>query len=416
MSFDTQQYIELFFQEAEEHIELMTESLLDLERNTSDKEALGALFRAAHTIKSSSAMVGFMHISEFTHKMEDLIGYLRDNDIEIDSNTVDLLFNAFDLLKDMMGQLQDKDTEASRNELKHKSDALIARFQKILHGESAADEEKPEEEKATPQAVLPRIHMDAETRTKVEEIRLSGEKIYEITVQFNKDAEMVSTRAFLVINNLSQVGMVLKTEPDLDDESQAFDNCFAILYSSQFNMDKVKKLCEVSEVENVIIEDATQAEQFEWPEEEKTGEQEIATESETEEEKESGAATVEKETTTSFDRREDRSLSQTVRVNIEKLDRLLNLAAEMVIQRGRSHELCRRLVEQTKKGGLEEEILDSIVQQGMFLSQLQETIMESRMIPIGMVFSRFRRVVRDLARTREKKINLRHRRRGDRTG
>lgn len=401
MSFDTQQYIELFFQDTEEHLQLMTDALLDLEKNPADAEALSALFRSAHSIKSSSAMVGFMHISEFTHHMEDLIGHLRDNKVSIDTETVNLLFNAFDTLKEMMSQLQDTASEEKRNHTKQRAKTLTNEFTALIHKEEV-EEEAPEA------APPPRVHLNAELRIQVEEARLSGERIYEIVVRFYPDAQMPATRAFLILNRLSEHGSIITTEPSLDDDQESFGSTFALLCSSRLDGDHIRRDCDVSDVESIEVREVTDSDQFEWQTPQAADASEKPAHSDQAVDAASGAETGETKVDplTSFDRREDRQKNQTVRVSIDKLDRLLNLAAELVIQRGRSYELCQRLVAQSGKGGVEEELFDAVTQQGMFLTQLQETIMESRMVPMSMVFTRFRRVVRDLAQGRGKKVNL----------
>lgn len=398
MSFDTQTYIELFFQDTEEHIQAMTDALLDLEKNPADKEALSSLFRSAHTIKSSAAMVGFMHISEFTHRMEDLIGYLRDNEVEIDTDMVNKLFEAFDVLKDMLNQLQDSASQEHKNKTKHHADELIDQFTGIIEGKTLAETEPAGGEPA------PRIRMDEKLRTLVEEARMAGEEIYEVNVKFYDETAMVVTRAYLIVNRLSAHATLLASEPSLEDDAQDFGSQFVMLCSSKESEEVIQKDCEVGDVETVAIRNVTSSDQFEWPEEEPPATQDAAPEAEGQEKP--AEQEDEKKVVTSFDRREDRSKNQTVRVSIEKLDRLLNLAAELVIQRGRTYELCQRLVGMHGKGGLEEELMDAITQQGMYLSQLQETIMDSRMVPMSAVFTRFRRVVRDLAHSRSKQINL----------
>ncbi|MBN2329524.1 MAG: chemotaxis protein CheA [Candidatus Omnitrophica bacterium] len=395
MTFDTQNYIELFYQDADEHLQIMTDALLDLERNPGDKEALASVFRSAHTMKSSSAMVGFMHVSEFTHRMEDMIGYLRDNDVPITSDMVTVFFKGFDVLKEMLSQLQDEAAEAKRNQTNHSAKDLIKVFESIANGDAPAPEDGPVGDR-------PRIRLNEENRNRVEELRLSGESIFEISIRFCDDVQMAATRAFLVINNLARIGTVILTAPDLDDESQSVVLDFSILFSSKEKEPAIRKQAEVSEIERVEIREVTDIEQFEWPH----SKPEASSAAPSKENFEAPGDSPALEAITSFDRREDHSRNNTVRVSIEKLDRLLNLAAEMVIHRGRIHEIAQQLVLHNGKGGLEEEILDSITQQGLFLTQLQETIMESRMVPIGMVFSRFRRVVRDLAHAHNKKVNL----------
>jgi len=402
MSFDTQNYIELFYQDAEEHLQIMTDSLLDLEKSPEDKEALAACFRSAHTMKSSSAMVGFMHISEFTHRMEDLIGLMQTGEVPIDSEKVDLLFHAFDVLKDMLAHLQDATTEAEKNKTKSRSQELIQTFQALMNQgtESTLKEVSPS---------ISRVRMSAEHREKIEEMRLAGEGIFEITVTFEQEAQMASARAYLIVNNLTQNATVIHTDPDLNDENAEFKGSISLIVASTQPVHELEKCCQVSEVHSIEIRDVTQIDQFEW-DASGTKEVELIGQEMTSPAKADGAPasdqTSDDKVLTSFDRREDRMKMQTVRVNIEKLDKLLNLAAELVIQRGRASELAQRLVGKHGKGGVEEELMDAIVQQGMYLTQMQETVMEARMVPIGSVFSRFRRVVRDLANQRGKKVNL----------
>ncbi|MDP8246482.1 MAG: chemotaxis protein CheA [Candidatus Hinthialibacter antarcticus] len=405
MSFDTQQYIELFYQDAEEHLQLMTDALLDMEKDSGDKEALGALFRAAHTLKSSSAMVGFMHVSEFTHKMEDLIGHWRDSNATITTEQVNLLFSSFDVLKDMLAHLQESAAEEEKNQVKHKASDLIAVFKQIVSGE------EPEQEASNDGKKKPRVRLDEELRNRVEEFRLAGEHIYELNVEFKADVQMAMTRAYLIVSNVEKIGNLIASDPSIDGDGEEFGTHFTALIASHESEDNVKAACDISDVESTQVREVTESEQFEWGEEQEAASLAAAqvstpeTESPTPEAQAADAA-VAKKVETSFDRREDRSKTQTVRVNIEKLDRLLNLAAELVIQRGRAYELTQGLVAANGKGGPEEELLDVITQQGMFMSQLQETIMEARMVPMGMVFSRFRRVVRDLAQARGKKVSL----------
>ncbi len=398
MSFDTQQYIELFYQDAEEHLQLMTDALLDMEKDPADKEALGALFRAAHTLKSSSAMVGFMHVSEFTHKMEDLIGFWRDTNATITTEQVNLLFSSFDVLKDMLAHLQESAEEEEKNQVKHKANDLIGVFRSIVSGD--------EPEADAPQAKKPRVKLDEELRNRVEEYRLAGEKIFEVSVDFKADVQMAMTRAFLIVSNIEKIGALIASDPCIEGDGEEFGACFTAILASNKNAESVEAACNISDVETLEVREVTAAEQFEWGEEQEETPAQDAAPSPSTPEPQTQEAPKEKKVESSFDRREDRSKTQTVRVNIEKLDRLLNLAAELVIQRGRAYELTQGLVAANGKGGPEEELLDVITQQGMFMSQLQETIMEARMVPMGMVFSRFRRVVRDLAQGRKKKINL----------
>ena len=400
MEFDPNQYIELFYQDAEEHLEQMNEALLALEQNPGNTEPLQAIFRAAHTMKSSSAMVGFMHISEFTHTMEDVLAKMRDEKAPITGDVITTLFDSFDLLKEMLSNLGDQESEAHKNRVKQQSTELITR----LHSVAAI---RPPEIAETSTVNIPRIRLDETKRNRIEEYRLAGHRIYEVDVLFEENIPMAATRAFLICNNMRSLGDILVCEPDVEqDENAVVEDGFTFILATDSSESDVRNACSVGQVRNVTIRDVTQAEQFEWPDESEKKSPEQAPESVSPVQVEPPTAEAEKSPSTSFERREDRVRTQTVRVDIAKLDRLLDLAGELVINRGRAMELGQQLAARRGNTGEEGFLLDSLVQQGMIITQLQEAIMESRMVPIGQVFQRFHRVVRDLSRGRGKEVDL----------
>jgi two-component system chemotaxis sensor kinase CheA len=129
MEFDANQYIDLFFQDTEEHLEILSDALLELENNPGSKEAISELFRVAHTLKSSSAMVGFDHISNYTHKLEDYLSKIRDGEVAATPGIVDCLFKSFDVLKAMLANLQDNQTEAKKNDTKNAAKIALKNLQ-----------------------------------------------------------------------------------------------------------------------------------------------------------------------------------------------------------------------------------------------------------------------------------------------
>jgi len=404
MEFDSNQYIDLFFQDAEEHLEIMNEALLNLEQDHTNREPLQELFRAAHTMKSSSAMVGFMHISEFTHTMEDVLAQLRDGKVPVTEEVTDTLFACFDLIKEMIASLGDQTTESKKNQIKAAREAAVAKLHALLGMEVSAElagEQKPR---------APRIRLSEADRNRIEESRLAGQRIYEVEVVFEDDTPMAATRAFLICNNLRALGEIIVCDPDVENDDEAeVDSGFSLVFATQVPMEEVKAKASVGQVQDVMVRDMTEADQFEWPDEQDQAAdaaQPGETASEVASESAVPSANAEKDVRTSFDRREDRTRSRTVRVDIGKLDRLLDLAGELVINRGRALELGQSLVLKHGNAGDESSLLDSIVQQGMIINQLQEAIMESRMVPIGQVFARFRRVVRDLSHSRGKEVDL----------
>ena len=393
MDFDPNQYIDLFFQDTEEQLEIISDSLLELESHPNNKEAISELFRVAHTLKSSSAMVGFDHISNYTHHLEDYLSKIRDGEVLASESIVDCLFKSFDILKTMLNNLQDNDTEARKNDTKNAAKNALKNLEKLVLGISEEDSKAPARKKPAPV-----VRLSEAERVHIQDARLAGESIFEICVFLEETVQMGSVRAFLICNNLKQQGEVIRVSPDiLAEENVEVKDSFTVIYASKAVQDEILHMVDVDEVQDIQIRDVTEVDQYDV----------VQPQAEAEEEKppEKVQESAPKEET-AFDRREDRSISRTVRVDIEKLDLLLNLAGELVINRGRAIEQANRLSLKANMNVEIEDLDESLQEQGRLINQMQEAIMSTRMVPIGQVFSRFRRVIRDLSKEKNKKIRL----------
>jgi two-component system, chemotaxis family, sensor kinase CheA len=402
MDFDANQYIDLFFQDTEEHLEILNDALLELENNPENKEAISELFRVAHTLKSSSAMVGFDHISTYTHKLEDCLSKIRDGEVSPEPGIIDSLFKCFDILKEMLGNLQSGETEAKKNQLKKAANHSLESLSRQVSGE----EEAPVVEKKGGRP--PVVELAESDRVKIQDYQLAGEKIYEVIVHLDPGTRMGSVRAYLVCTNLRQIGDVIRVCPDVEnDENAEVGETFTLILATHVDEDEILAKTNVDEVKEAIIRDVTDTDMYDvvkTPEEMKPGEgpggEAETPAGEAPKGESAGGAT------TAFDRREDRTATRTVRVSIEKLDILLNLAGELVINRGRAMQQASLMADMTHHSLESEDMIESIQEQGRLINQLQEAVMDTRMVPIGQVFSRFRRVVRDLSKEKGKKINL----------
>jgi len=384
MEFDAKQYIDLFFQDTEEHLEILNNALLELENNPKNQEAISELFRVAHTLKSSSAMVGFDHVSHYTHHLEDYLSKIREGEVAASGEIIDALFRCFDILKEMLGNLQDHDTEARKNQTKTASQESLKNLGLLVEG--------PKEPVRKP---APVARLSEKERIRIQDCRLAGEKIYEIVVDLEETTRMASVRAYLVCNNLRQVGEVIKVSPDVEhDDTAEVEQVFTVIVSSSASAEEIRRQADVDEVKEVHLRDVSDIDQYDIPE----PSQAVPPAA--------GQPAGEKLVETAFDRREDRAITRTVRVDIDKLDLLLNVAGELVINRGRATAQASRLSEMTNHSVESEEMLENIQEQGRLVNQLQEAIMSTRMVPIGQVFSRFRRVVRDLSKDKMKKVQL----------
>ncbi len=397
MEFDANQYIDLFFQDTEEHLEILSDALLELENNPGNKEAISELFRVAHTLKSSSAMVGFDHISNYTHKLEDYLSKIRDGEVAATPAIVDCLFKSFDVLKAMLANLQDNQTEAKKNETKNAAKTALKNLQQLVEG-------KGEEEAAPKLKPAPVVRLSEADRLRIQDCHLAGERIFEVVVYLEETTQMGSVRAYLVCTNLRKQGDVIKVNPDVEnDEKAEVKDCFTIIYASKLDEEEIRHLADVDEVRDIRIRDVSEVDQYEIPDAQAQAAPAVPVAVEAVPGAEGGA---EKGAETAFDRREDRQVTRTVRVDIEKLDLLLNLAGELVINRGRATEQVNRISVLTNRSVEADELNESIQEQGRLINQLQEAIMSTRMVAIGQVFSRFRRVVRDLSKERQKQVRL----------
>ncbi len=397
MEFDANQYIDLFFQDTEEHLEILSDALLELENNPGNKEAISELFRVAHTLKSSSAMVGFDHISNFTHKLEDYLSKIRDGEVAATPGIVDCLFKSFDVLKAMLANLQDNQTEAKKNDTKNAAKIALKNLQQMVEGKS-------EEEAAPKQKPAPVVRLSEAERLRIQDCHLAGERIFEVVVYLEETTQMGSVRAYLVCTNLRKQGDVIRVNPDVEnDEKAEVKDCFTIIYASKLDEEEIRHLADVDEVREIRVRDVSEVDQYEIPD----AQAQAAVPVQAAVEAVPGAeGQAEKGAETAFDRREDRQVTRTVRVDIEKLDLLLNLAGELVINRGRATEQVNRISLVTNHSVEADELNESIQEQGRLINQLQEAIMSTRMVAIGQVFSRFRRVVRDLSKERQKQVKL----------
>ena len=181
MDFDAKQYIDLFFQDTEEHLEVLSDALLELENNPGSQKAISELFRVAHTLKSSSAMVGFDHISNYTHKLEDELSKIRDGEVSATETIIDSLFECFDILKAMLNNLQDNETEARKNETKGAARKSLSRLQELVEG-------VPEEE--APKKKAERIKLSEADRVRIQDHRLAGERIFEMVIFLEEQCRM----------------------------------------------------------------------------------------------------------------------------------------------------------------------------------------------------------------------------------
>lgn len=378
---DLSQYLTIFFEEAREHLQKISECLLELEKDPCNLETINELFRSAHTLKGMSATMGFTQMAELTHEMESFLQPYRGTQQCISSNGIDLLLKVADTLEIMLEEV------ASQGSIQTSPQDIINQLRN--HQPEAAESvttKKNEESKPTTSPAPAMVLNEYEVRV-VQDASSQGLNVWKIKVILREDCLMKVPRVLMVYRNLEQLGEIIKTVPDTSEiEEDNFDRIVEFLLISSESASAVETAMQsVSELESYHIE-AFQL-QARPVQETKTEKPAVL----------SGQETI-KPAVESDKKPSGQLKAQTLRVDIQKLDILMNLVGELVINKTRLFAIAR-------KNGLKE-LNETIEQMDFIFSELQNLVMKVRMVPVETVFNRFPRMVRDLARELGKEIDF----------
>ncbi len=401
---DTSEYIALFLEEAAEQINVLEQDILLLEQSPS-QDVLNEIFRAAHTLKGSSRAMGFTAMGELTHAMEDVFDALRKGEISVSTSLVNRLFDALDTLKAMRDQIAEGGT--SNIDCDELVQSLRDALQENIADTPAAD--TPSSAQQPPQAGLMLQEYQREAALTALD---NGLQVYHFTVRLAEDTLMKSVRALMVLQAIdAHESTVIASYPDEDAlDNEQFADSFELLVATDKPIDHLRNvLLSISEVREVEVspwqgtpsvsptQPASRAErasetQTASPAAERTEQpSQPAVSPAGEAEKTASRAPV---------------ASQTVRVDVARLDTLLNLVGELVIDRTRIAQLGREFEARSQHDDLVDSLLEAAGHIGRITDELQEHIMKARMLPIEHVFNRFPRMIRDLAQKFGKEVRL----------
>ncbi|TQR07735.1 chemotaxis protein CheA [Psychrobacillus soli] len=394
---DTSQYLEMFIEESKEHLQACNEHLLELEKNPEDIAIVNEVFRSAHTLKGMSATMGYEDIANLTHKMENVLDEIRNNRLHVTAELLDVVFTAVDQLEEMV-----LDIAAGGNGKLDVADT-VQKLHAIETGEEVPVAATTLDE---PVAIVATtgdnwLSYDDYELTVIQQSLEQDYQTYEISVKLREDCLLKAARVYMVFELLEKMGDVIKSSPSVEKlEAEDFDEVFYIaLVTTEPKDDVQKKLMKVSEVTEVIVQPVTleqlktrQHDEVSKVETEQVVVQSDHTPSQTVESK------PEKKEKSPTTKGNTSSNSKTIRVNIERLDVLMNLFEELVIDRGRLQSISEDLHNA--------ELDETVERMSRITGDLQNIILNMRMVPVETVFNRFPRMVRQLARDLNKKINL----------
>lgn len=401
------QYLEVFIEESKENLQTVNSALLELEKDPSNMDIVSQIFRAAHTLKGMSATMGYQDLANLTHKMENVLDAVRNNKVEVDSSMLDIVFDAVDDLEAMVTDIS-SGGDGSRN-----VETVVEKLNRIEQGEKPADVQKSAGNNKAPSTRDVQISDAKSGVTDLDEFEITvlqesaerGFHNYMITIELREDCLLKAARVYMVFEVLEQIGEVIKSSPPVDQlEEENFESKFDVLLVTNESPDEIEsKVMKVSEIDKVEVTNfsvsdykqqqsesiqETVTEQATQTTEEKTAQTDSAVAVQTKQ-KENEAASKPKQQTTQ---------NKTIRVNIERLDVLMNLFEELVIDRGR--------LEQISSDLNHSELHETVERMSRISGDLQNIILNMRMVPVEQVFNRFPRMVRQLARDLHKQINL----------
>ena len=401
---DVSQYLEIFLDESNEHLQTLSDQLIILEKEPDNSDTINEIFRAAHSLKGMAGTMGYKRMQNLTHDMENVFFEVRNGNMEVNSNLVDVLFQCLDALEtyvDNIRETQDEGTDDNEPIIKALN-AFIASEGK----ENAAPAAKKEEAPAATASAAPADDKDMPLadfeKNAVNEALKKNLHVYKIKVSVDENCILKAARAFLVFKNLEGHGDIIKSEPSVQDiEDEKFDFDFSIIVVTEEKYDNIIALIKnVSEIKDAAGQEITQPFPEEQTEEAKEEKKETSAVSQTA--KPAAAKPAAKKPASTG--KTSGSVSHTVRVDIEKLDVLMNLVSELII--AKNGLVSASHVEGDEAAALNQSFTEQIEYLERVTTNLHESVMKVRMMPIESVFSRFPRMIRDLNKKLGKKMEL----------
>lgn len=410
---DVSQYLEIFIDETKEHLQNLNEQLLILEKEPDNVNTINEIFRAAHSLKGMAGTMGYKRMQRLTHDMENVFSEIRNGKMSVGANLVDVLFQGLDALESYLSNILDTADEGTED-----NEPIITQLNKILQEGIG---EKTEGQGTSAMATQVETVEEKEECAKYQDLRIAdyeshamlkakdiGQNVFGITIYIQETCILKAARAFLVFKALEEFGEVIKSYPEVQDiEDEKFEFDFSVILITKSSLEEVKaKILNVSEIKSVYI-DVMQA-----PEEKNEEFEEVETTDNKADTVQAASATatapVEKKDPNQSKAQANAKqqakpvVNRSVRVDIEKLDVLMNLVSELIIAKNGLVSISSGDNENRSENAFNEQIeyLERVT------TNLHESVMKVRMVPIESVVNRFPRMIRDLSKKLDKKMEL----------
>ncbi|EXX91307.1 chemotaxis protein CheA [Paenibacillus darwinianus] len=384
---DMNAYLSMFIDESNDHLQSLNENLLRLESAPEDLSIVQVIFRSAHTLKGMSATMGFEDLASLTHEMENVLDLVRNNKLKMDGFIFDTLFKSLDVLDSMVQDIVGGGTG--------KADVsnIVASLKAIVSGEYRTDAAAGAPAKTGMDGEPRGIELDQFQISVLQQSMETGHQVFHIIVKVREDCVLKAARAYMVFELLERSGEVVKSEPSVQEiEQEKFDRSFSVYLITHKPMEELKTQIEnVSEIESaqMTLLDEESLSLLSQPSKPQPAADRPA-------EDKRPAADENKLRTSGA--QSGGAVTKTIRVDIERLDVLMNLFSELLIDRVRLEQLAGEI--------RRSDLTETVEHMARVSGDLQNIVLKLRMVPVESVFNRFPRMIRDLAKTLDKKVDL----------
>lgn len=420
---DVSQYLEIFLDETTEHLQNLNTQILELEQDPENMDTINEIFRAAHSLKGMAGTMGYKRMQNLTHDMENVFSEVRNGNIKVKANMIDILFQCLDALEEYTTNIRETGDEGTNDNeplIKILNDTLTASEQDAAETtatETAQPEKSSGENSANGGKKWLDIKLDSTDLLVLNEAKKQGKKVYGITVNIQETCLLKAARAFLVFKAVEELGEIIVSSPSAQDiEDEKFDLDFSLIIITDAELDKViAAIGNVSEI-GTVIGDALDVDKVELDEESREAAEHKENmhkgETETAESivpaeggKQPAAPAADKKQPAAKQAANKPVVNRTVRVDIEKLDVLMNLVSELIIAK---NSLVAASAAATVQNGTSSQsnVNEQIEYLESVTTNLHESVMKVRMVPIESVVNKFPRMIRDLSKKLDKKMEL----------
>ncbi|MFC4598961.1 chemotaxis protein CheW [Cohnella hongkongensis] len=398
------QYMSMFIDESNDHLQALNENMLRLEQQPEDIGIVQVIFRSAHTLKGMSATMGFEDLASLTHEMENVLDLVRNEKLSMNGHIFDTLFKCLDALEAMVQDIIGGGTG------KGEVGELVERLKGIVKGDSGSPAAASSAAAGAAEALPASLVLDQYQLSILAQSIEGGHSAYYIEVRVREDCLLKAARAYMVFDVLERNGEVVKSYPSVQEiEQEQFDRSFSVYYITQTPEQTLhEQLSKVSEIESVTMNAVDKASLQEMEDNFRSSRKSGSAEKEVAAASAPAQAPASTPQAPAADKGPARPAAaaasggsaapRTIRVDIERLDTLMNLFSEMLIDRVRLEQLAFEI--------RRNDLTETVEHMARVSADLQNIVLKLRMVPVESVFNRFPRMVRDLAKSLDKKVEL----------